>query len=214
MITIKNITIYSDSNFLKEILGQICKDFLLTTSTPHNFASNSICRAASIVLVDVKNQLIFEKLIKPYLSFYSLYPLLLFAPGDLVPPKNLDILAKPVQYHALSRKINSLAANCIYKLSSDIFLNAKTLNLIKISQNEKTEIGLTDLEFRILKYLLEQKVTSEKEILTNVFGYNNTSQTNTLKVHMHRLRQKLGSGLINRKEDTGEYAISCDALSN
>jgi DNA-binding response OmpR family regulator len=247
---IKAITIYGESSFIPKVLSQVCKDFLLETFPYSDFAATAINARPSIVLVDVRNQMVFDKAIKPYLQFYSLYPLILLIPNDILIPEGchgsqLDVLAKPLTYRELSAAIESRLVDCIYQISQDVFLNCKSMSLIKthlVKGSQLTKDGLqqsfspsndecsgdqpytrhcersaaihlqlTPLEFRILKYILEtssssKNATTEKEILTNVFGYHDASSTNTFKVHLHRLRQKLGFDLIERKNN-GEYII-------
>jgi hypothetical protein len=236
---IKAITIYGESSFVPKVLSQVCKDFLLKTFPYSDFAATAINARPSIVLVDVRNQMVFDKAIRPYLQFYSLYPLILLIPNDIIIPEGchgLEVLAKPVTYKELSVAIESHTVDCIYRISQYVFLNCKTMSLIKTHSVEgghltkdglpprndgcggalpstrhcslraAIHLQLTPLEFKILKHLLEVKSTTEKEILTNVFGYHDASSTNTFKVHLHRLRQKLGFDLIERK-DNGEYII-------
>jgi DNA-binding response OmpR family regulator len=265
---IKAITIYGESSFVPKILSQVFKDFLVETFPYSDFAATAINVRPSIVLADVRNQIVFDKAIKPYLQFYSLYPLILLIPNDIIIPEGchgsqLEVLAKPVTHKELSIAIENHTLDCVCQITQDLFLNHKTMSLIKIAQNlsrttnglprryaprndgmiirhceehlprrsSKSEGGgdaaicwseqagagvetkLTSLEFKILKYLLEVKATTEKEILTNVFGYHDASSTNTFKVHLHRLRQKLGFDLIERK-DNGEYIIRTPEIAD
>jgi len=54
-------------------------------------------------------------------------------------------------------------------------------------------VYLTNLEFRLLRYLIERTGTlvSRDELLRSVWGYNNAAFTRTVDVHVHGLRQKL-----------------------
>jgi hypothetical protein len=151
--------------------------------------------------------MIFDKIIEPYLYLHSLYPLILLAPGDFITSYNsVDTMHKPLQYKALFEKINHLSNSPIHQVSHNIFLNSKTLNLIKISNHEKIETKLTDSEFKILSYLLEVGSSNEKEILSEALKYNPLASTNTFHVHLNRLKQKLGKEIIERKGN-GDYAI-------
>jgi hypothetical protein len=217
---IKNIAIYSESNFISKILSQLCKDFLLETFPYSCFTSTTINTKPSIAIIDIKNQMVFDKIIEPYLSFYEFYPVLLLATSELMIPKNsfttnssIDILRKPLKYKALIEKIYNRSSNCIDQVSSNIFLNSKTLNLIRILNKEKIETKLTELEFKLLKYILDVQAATEQEILNNVFKYNSLSSTNTFKVHLHRLKQKLGFSIIERK-DNREYIIQAPKSYN
>ena len=215
---IKTITIYSDSNLIHKFLSQTCQDFLLKTAPYSHFTHTTTNIWPSISVIDVRNQILFDKTIKPCLRSHAFCPLLLLIPNDLIILETfssnlITVLTKPIKYQALIKTINHYKTNCIYQLSCDTFLNTKTLNLIKILNNENIEIKLTQLEFKILKYFLEiqnndeKNYATEKEILNHVFRYNDLSSTNTFKVHMHRLKQKLGSNVIQRKNN-GAYALA------
>jgi DNA-binding response OmpR family regulator len=54
-------------------------------------------------------------------------------------------------------------------------------------------IFLTNLEFRLLAYLIERAGTavSPDELLRSVLGYESGAVTQTVKAHVHNLRQKL-----------------------
>ena len=215
---IKTITIYSQYNFIEDLLTQICKDFSLKTVPYSYLTPTAISTELSIAVIDIKNQIVFNEIIKPYLQLYAPHPLIILAPNNLVTAEkfssgSVTTLFKPLRYDTLLKTISYRAKSFIDKLANNIFLNAKTLSITKISGKKKTEIKLTDLEYKILKYLLEirensvKKTATEKEILTNVFGYHTLSNTNTLKAHIHRLKQKLGidSSLITRSSN--KYAI-------
>ena len=59
----------------------------------------------------------------------------------------------------------------------------------------------------MLKYLCtaEGRLVSREELMENVWGYNKEVQSNTLKTHLHRLRQKLGCGEYSEKIIKTEY---------
>ena len=56
-------------------------------------------------------------------------------------------------------------------------------------------IGLTALEFRLLKELVDKRgrVQSRDQLLSEVWGYNAEVTTRTVDTHIKRLREKLGS---------------------
>ena len=57
------------------------------------------------------------------------------------------------------------------------------------------EVGLTALEFRLLKHLIDRKgrVQSRDQLLEEVWGYSAEVTTRTVDTHIKRLREKLGS---------------------
>jgi two-component system, OmpR family, alkaline phosphatase synthesis response regulator PhoP len=56
-----------------------------------------------------------------------------------------------------------------------------------------TPVSLTDLEFRLLRYLIERAgcLVSREELLSSVWGYNSKAFTRTVDMHIHSLRVKL-----------------------
>lgn len=56
-----------------------------------------------------------------------------------------------------------------------------------------TPVSLTNLEFRLLRYLIERAgcLVPREELLRSVWGYNRRAFTRTVDMHIHSLRQKL-----------------------
>ena len=57
-----------------------------------------------------------------------------------------------------------------------------------------SEIGLTALEFRLLKHLIDRRgrVQTRDQLLEEVWGYSSSVTTRTVDTHIKRLREKLG----------------------
>ena len=66
----------------------------------------------------------------------------------------------------------------------------------KIIINEKTKesVHLTEKEASLLKHLYEHKnqVISKKDLLNNVWDFNEKINTHTLETHIYRLKKKIG----------------------
>ena len=66
----------------------------------------------------------------------------------------------------------------------------------KIIINEKTKefVHLTEKEASLMKYLYEYKnqVISKKDLLNNVWDFNEKINTHTLETHIYRLKKKIG----------------------
>ena len=56
-----------------------------------------------------------------------------------------------------------------------------------------TLVSLTNLEFRLLRYLIERagSLLSREELLRSVWGHSSRVFTRTVDMHIHSLRQKL-----------------------
>lgn len=104
-------------------------------------------------------------------------------------------ITKPFNIHILLAKINSLlrrTSNNIIKDkidTKDFILNIANSTIMK---NDKT-IELTKNEYRILKYLVENrgKIISREEIMDNLWESESFIDDNTLSVNITRLRNKL-----------------------
>ena len=57
-----------------------------------------------------------------------------------------------------------------------------------------SEIGLTALEFRLLKHLIDRRgrVQTRDQLLEEVWGYSSSVTTRSVDTHIKRLREKLG----------------------
>jgi DNA-binding response OmpR family regulator len=73
--------------------------------------------------------------------------------------------------------------------ATDLHLDLRTRTL----RRRDEEIRLTPLEFRILQYLMVNRgrVLTNSAIVEQVWGYSGSGNEDLVKVHIHRLRQKL-----------------------
>ena len=92
----------------------------------------------------------------------------------------------------------------ISEFFSDFSINETIINLTsdlafkpnkKFITNEKTKefIYLTEKETKLLKYFFENKntVISKKQLLQNVWDFNEGINTHTLETHVYRLKKKI-----------------------
>lgn len=108
-----------------------------------------------------------------------------------------DYLTKPFHFKELVARIHALdrRRKMNYDTSSDVLVCGDLkiyLDEHKIIRSEK-EIILTHLEFKLLKYLIENKnkVVSRIQILTSVWGINHHINTNIVDVYISYLRNKI-----------------------
>lgn len=107
-----------------------------------------------------------------------------------------DYLAKPfdtlellARLEALLRRGRSIAAAASRFGFGDVEIDFEAAEVKKGGQ----PIDLSALELRLLRYFLERrgKVVSRDELLDKVWGYDSTSMTRTVDVHVSSLRQKI-----------------------
>ena len=108
-----------------------------------------------------------------------------------------DYLTKPFHFKELVARIYALdrRRKINYDLSKDILVCGDLkmyLDEHKILKGDK-EIILTILEFKLLKFLMENKnkVVTRTQILTSVWGINHDINTNIVDVYISYLRNKI-----------------------
>lgn len=107
---------------------------------------------------------------------------------------NETSLDKPIHINILAKTLLVKLGECHYKLSSMIFYPWKRSI---VAQNSASEgpISLTEKENDIIHYLMKKGTSgaSKKELLNNIWGYNELSETTTVETHIYRLRNKLSA---------------------
>ncbi len=127
-------------------------------------------------------------------------------------------ITKPFNIQILLAKIGSLLrrSNAVIN-QEEIDCKEFILNISKntIEKGEKT-IELTKNEFRILKYLIQnrERIVSREEIMENLWDSESFIDDNTLTVNITRLRNKLEEigikELIETKRGQGYIIKECD----
>jgi len=119
-----------------------------------------------------------------------------------------DYLSKPFHLKELTARIHALARRFKknYNEQTNV-LQSNDLNLYadehRVVRGEK-EIKLTLQEFKLLKYLMENKnrIMSRTQILHAVWGYNHDTNTNVVDVYISYLRNKIDTNDCPRLIET------------
>ncbi len=107
-----------------------------------------------------------------------------------------DYLVKPFAFRELIARINVLSKrNAIIiaenktMIFADLILDVES----KSAKRNETNIELTNREFDLIKYLIENqnKVISKKAIAEDVWNINFDTGTNTIEVYVNYLRNKI-----------------------
>lgn len=119
-----------------------------------------------------------------------------------------DYLSKPFHFKELIARINALTRRTKFNFqNTSSILECKGLKMDteqhKVKKNG-LEVKLTLLEFKLLKFLLENadRVLSRSEIMNSVWGLNYDSNTNIVDVYISYLRNKLEQDNKNKLIET------------
>lgn len=140
-------------------------------------------------------------------------PLILISSDDTVQNKVRaldsgadDYLCKPFDTHELMARIRAIKRRS--NLLSSVRLNCKNVELdpaAKIVKKSGKPIMLGAKEFAILRTLMEKPghIISKTQIEDGMYGWDDEIASNTVEVHIHGLRQKLGKDFIKTIRHSG-----------
>jgi hypothetical protein len=198
------INIYSESKLIHETLKQVYECGQINTVALAQFG---LAEPQNILIVDLTHET--EKELKLYARFSSLCPTILLV-SNSVTVQGAIVLCAPVRLSELLDAIEQQPVGIVQPISRGVFINMRTLCLLKVSSTKVEEIKLTRSESNILKRLAaarRHKAVTEKEILEAVFGYSSAATTNTVKTHICRLRQKIGKELVKSTDEGYELGV-------
>jgi two-component system, OmpR family, response regulator len=117
-----------------------------------------------------------------------------------------DYLAKPFQMEELLARIRSIIRRSSGNAS--VMLKVAHVTLDTKQQDATIDgrmVGLTQLEFRGLSYLMHHngRVVSQGELTEHVYGQDFPHDSNAVEVLIARLRKKVGIGFIRTKRGQG-----------
>lgn len=118
-----------------------------------------------------------------------------------------DYLSKPFQIEELLARISAVLKRSINNSAgqlhtADFKLNEQTQTVI-FGNGE--QCNLTNIEFRLLRYfMLHPGHILSKSLLTeHIYEYDEDKDSNVIEVYVNRLRQKIGSSLIQTRRGQG-----------
>lgn len=120
-----------------------------------------------------------------------------------------DYLVKPFDLDELRARVRALHRRAMGRSTpvievANITIDPSRLKVTKDGEN----IKLGPKEFAILRVLMENhgRILSKSQIEDKLYGWNMEIESNTIEVHMHGLRKKLGKSLITTIRNVG-YVI-------
>jgi DNA-binding response OmpR family regulator len=126
---------------------------------------------------------------------------------------NFHSLKKPITFNQLIDTFESILSEnerTNIQINENISINSITKNIsIKLPNGVNNCIQITEKEMTLIKYLFDRnEEVSKEEILTNLWGYNESSDTHTIETHIYRLRQKIGNEIELIKTGEKGYYLS------
>ena len=120
-----------------------------------------------------------------------------------------DYLTKPFDLDEMLARVRALFRRSKGRTSPTLIHKELELNPTEHTLTVSgTPIDLSPVEFNLLQLMLESRghVFPRTQLEDNLFGWNKDVDSNTIEVHIHHLRKKLGSDLIRTVRGVG-YVI-------
>ena len=115
----------------------------------------------------------------------------------VVKPVDLDELA--ARLHALVRRAHGKTNNSMHV--RDVMMNPSARHVARAGK----AISLSTREFDLLQALLLNagRVLSREQLEQHLYRWGHEVESNTIEVHIHHLRRKMGAGLIDTVRGVG-----------
>jgi two-component system OmpR family response regulator/two-component system response regulator QseB len=119
-----------------------------------------------------------------------------------------DYLTKPFDPDELAARMRALRRRLAGRAQPTIRYGEIELDpAARTAQRAGTAVDLSTREFSVLLALMEARphVLSRAQLETKLYNFDNVLESNAIEVHIHRLRRKLGEGLIRTVRGVGYY---------
>ncbi|MBL8384815.1 MAG: response regulator transcription factor [Burkholderiales bacterium] len=120
-----------------------------------------------------------------------------------------DYMVKPCDADELAARLHAIARRSRGQVDEilafrDIAVDRARRQVLRAG----APVRLTRHEFRILEFLLERRgrVQSRRQIEDALYGWGEAAESNSIEVHVHNLRRKLGESLIETVRGAGYRA--------
>jgi len=117
-----------------------------------------------------------------------------------------DYVVKPVDLHELAARLRSLVRRSLGQLQDtmrcgDVALDASARRVTLRSE----VVALSTREYDLLHALMRNtgRVLSREQLEQQMYSWGHEVESNTIEVHIHHLRRKLGSDLIQTVRGVG-----------
>jgi DNA-binding response OmpR family regulator len=121
-----------------------------------------------------------------------------------------DYLGKPFDLDELGARIRAIGRRQAGRATPFLSCNGIVLDPARMTVTAKgVAIGLSRREFAVLEALMERPGTirSKDDLEARLYGWQEEIESNTVEVHIHKLRTKLGRNVIETARGLG-YRMS------
>jgi two-component system OmpR family response regulator len=123
-----------------------------------------------------------------------------------------DYVVKPVRSEELVARVRALLRRAAKRPVSDWMVsgNIRLHPEMRVAEVNGQEIALSAMEFKLLQLLLRRqgRVVSQQEVIEELYPLNVDRQTNTIEVHIARLRRKIGRDSILNQRGLGYKLVA------
>ncbi len=121
-----------------------------------------------------------------------------------------DYLGKPFELDELAARLRALIRRAQGRTQGLMEWNGLCLDPARMQgKHKEQDIPFSQKEFKILQALMERPgaILSKTQLEERLYGWQEDVESNTVEVHIHKLRAKLGSGFITTLRGSG-YKLS------
>jgi two-component system response regulator QseB len=123
-----------------------------------------------------------------------------------------DYVVKPFDLLEVSARLRAITRRREGRASPDVELGPLRLDpAARSAYLDGQSVGLSNHEFALLETLVTQagRILSRQQLESSLYGWDEGAESNTLEVHVHHLRKKLGKNLIKTVRGVG-YTVKKD----
>jgi DNA-binding response OmpR family regulator len=117
-----------------------------------------------------------------------------------------DYVVKPVDLDELAARLHALVRRAHGKVQTTLQVRDVQMDPVSRQVSRQGEaIGLSTREFDLLQALLLNagRVLSREQLEQHLYRWGHEVESNTIEVHIHHLRRKIGAGLIDTVRGVG-----------
>lgn len=140
-------------------------------------------------------------------------PILVLTARDTIPERVVgldtgadDYVTKPVDLHELAARLRSLVRRSLGQLHDTMHCGAVTMDAAARRVTCQGEVvALSTREFDLLHALMRNtgRVLTREQLEQQMYSWGHEVESNTIEVHIHHLRRKLGADLIQTVRGVG-----------